>query len=81
MDEVKLTTMQRQQLKESVNKGEPLPSIKRRVRPTFDDENLFGLKKNYYFLKRNKDQIEYSGAYEREKFRPLERIGKFIFIT
>lgn len=77
MDEVKMTTLQRQQLKESMKKGESLPSLSsRRARPSFVDENLFDLKRNYYFLKRGKDKIAESGAYEREKFRPLERTGK-----
>lgn len=71
-----MTTLQRQQMKDSMKKGDSLPSISsRRARPPLFDENVFDLKKNYYFLKRGKDKIAMSGAYEREKFRPLERTG------
>lgn len=76
MDEVKLTTAQRQQMKESLKKGEPLPPVTKKVRrPSYVDENLFDLKRNYYFLRRGRDQILHSGAYERERYRFLGRTG------
>lgn len=76
MDEVKLTTAQRQQMKECLKKGEPLPMINKKChRPSYVDENLFDLKKNFYFQKRGRDQIIHSGAYERERYKYLGRTG------
>ena len=46
MDEAKLTTSQRSQVKESLEKGKPLPMItKKCFRPSRTDENLFDLKR------------------------------------
>ena len=70
MDEAKLTTSQRSQVKESLEKGKPLPMItKKCFRPSRTDENLFDLKRNYYFSKRGRDQIIRSGAYEKDRYQ------------
>ncbi|KAL0270931.1 UNVERIFIED_CONTAM: hypothetical protein PYX00_008200 [Menopon gallinae] len=70
MDEAKMSNMQRRKVKETLDRGEPLPAIpRRRPRPSYVDENLFDLKRNYYFMRRTQDQIRHSGAYERERYR------------
>ncbi|KAK6631054.1 hypothetical protein RUM44_003227 [Polyplax serrata] len=72
MDEVKLTTAQRQEMKVCLKRGEPLPVVRKKChRPSYVDENLFDLKRNYYFLRRGREQILHSGAYERERYNFL----------
>lgn len=69
MEESRLTTLQRQKVNYSLRSGDPLPSLENKTRRGFNPPPI--IIKPSVAPRRTLEKIQESGAYEREKFIPM----------